>query len=92
MMVEKEDLGLSLSLSFPQKSHSVQNNKLNILQSSFIPSLSTTATSSSPSSGFNVNLHQKPSWNEAFPSSTGLDHQKLLSLSFRFQICMDFFN
>ncbi|KAM6557257.1 hypothetical protein CsatB_004276 [Cannabis sativa] len=81
MMVEKEDLGLSLSLSFPnQNRHSVtkstvthnnnndHNNKLNnLLLSSFVPSLST--SSSSPSSGFNVNPHQKPSWNATFPSS-----------------------
>ncbi|PON43145.1 Octamer-binding transcription factor [Parasponia andersonii] len=67
-MTEKEDLGLSLSLSFPQNNrHPIQNNKLNL----FAPSLSTTTSSSEPSSAFNVNnLHRKPSWNDTFPSST----------------------
>lgn len=56
IMVEKEDLGLSLSLSFPQNNHSLQLN----LRPSLLPS-------SAASSGFNL---PKPSWNEAaFPSS-----------------------
>ncbi|KAL5551418.1 hypothetical protein UlMin_001594 [Ulmus minor] len=55
MMVEKEDLGLSLSLSFPQN----RNHHHNL----FVPS----SDSSSSPSAFNL---QKPSWNEpAFPSS-----------------------
>ncbi|KAA8522195.1 hypothetical protein F0562_012868 [Nyssa sinensis] len=54
MMVEKEDLGLSLSLSFPE-------NGSTSLQLNMMPSL----VSSSPSP-FNL---QKSSWNETFPSS-----------------------
>uniref|UniRef100_A0A5B6Z8R8 Putative homeobox-leucine zipper protein HAT4 n=1 Tax=Davidia involucrata TaxID=16924 RepID=A0A5B6Z8R8_DAVIN len=53
MMVDKEDLGLSLSLSFPENRSSLQLN--------LMPSL----LSSSPSP-FNL---QKSSWNETFPSS-----------------------
>lgn len=54
-MAEKDDLGLSLSLSFPQNHHSLQ---LNLMPSS--------ACSTSPS-GFSL---QKTPWNEAlFPSS-----------------------
>ncbi|KAF5477492.1 hypothetical protein F2P56_004128, partial [Juglans regia] len=57
IMVEKEDLGLSLSLSFPQNNRSLQLN----LRPSLLPS-----SAASPS-GFNL---PKPSWNEAaFPSS-----------------------
>lgn len=62
MMVEKEDLGLSLSLSFPQNYHSLQLN----LMPSLVPNNS---SSSSPSSGFNP---QKPSWNE----TSGFNPQK----------------
>ncbi|XP_022732340.1 homeobox-leucine zipper protein HAT4-like isoform X2 [Durio zibethinus] len=51
MMVGKEDLGLSLSLSFPQNHHSLQLN--------LRPSL---ANSCSSPSGL---THQKPSWNDA---------------------------
>lgn len=54
-MAEKDDLGLSLSLSFPQNHHSLQ---LNLMPSS--------ACSTSPS-GFSL---QKTPWNDAlFPSS-----------------------
>ncbi|KAK9275436.1 hypothetical protein L1049_022701 [Liquidambar formosana] len=53
MMVEKEDLGLSLSLNYPNEHHPLQLN----LMPSLVPS------SSSP---FNL---QKSSWNETFPSS-----------------------
>lgn len=54
-MAEKDDLGLSLSLSFPQNHHSLQ---LNLMPSS--------ACSTSPS-GFSL---QKTPWNEAlFPPS-----------------------
>ncbi|KAF5460147.1 hypothetical protein F2P56_020036 [Juglans regia] len=56
-MVEKEDLGLSLSLSFPQNHHSLPLN--------LRPSLAPSSAAASPS-GFN---HSKPSWNEAFSSS-----------------------
>jgi homeobox-leucine zipper protein len=59
MMVEKEDLGLSLSLSFPQNHHSLHLN----LMPSLVPS------STAFPSGFNP----KSSWNEAFPSS-GASH------------------
>ncbi|TKY70803.1 Homeobox-leucine zipper protein HAT2 [Spatholobus suberectus] len=55
MTVEKEDLGLSLSLSFPQKPPTPLH--LNLVSSS---------TYSSSPSGHNP---QKPSWNEAFTSS-----------------------
>ncbi|KAF3448292.1 hypothetical protein FNV43_RR09005 [Rhamnella rubrinervis] len=58
-MVEKEDLGLSLSLSFTQNNN--QSVQLNLMPTSLGPS----STSSSSPSGFNL---QKP-WNEAFPSS-----------------------
>ncbi|KAJ4712697.1 Homeobox-leucine zipper protein [Melia azedarach] len=57
-MAEKDDLGLSLSLSFPQNHHSLQLN----LMPSLVPS---PASPSSPS-GFCLG---KPSWNEPFPSS-----------------------
>lgn len=57
-MVEKEDLGLSLSLSFTQNNN--QSVQLNLMPAALVPS----STSSSPS-GFSI---QKP-WNEAFPSS-----------------------
>ena len=57
MMAEKEDLGLSLSLSVPQNQHSLQFNHM----PSLVPS---TAASSLP--GFNP---QKPSWNVTFPPS-----------------------
>ncbi|KAG5153992.1 hypothetical protein AAZX31_05G060600 [Glycine max] len=56
MMVQKEDLGLSLSLNFPH--HSTPNPQHLSLMSS--------STHSSSPSGFNP---QKPSWNEAFASS-----------------------
>ncbi|XVF13433.1 hypothetical protein REPUB_Repub08aG0207300 [Reevesia pubescens] len=56
MMVGKEDLGLSLSLSFPQNHHSLQ---LNLRPSStLVPS---SAHSSSSPSGLTL---QKPSWND----------------------------
>lgn len=55
-MVQKEDLGLSLSLNFPH--HSTPNPQHLSLMSS--------STHSSSPSGFNP---QKPSWNEAFASS-----------------------
>ncbi|XP_057512692.1 homeobox-leucine zipper protein HAT4 [Actinidia eriantha] len=54
MMVEKEDLGLSLSLNFPENRSSLQLNRT--------PSL---ASSSSPSAPFNP---QKISWLDNFPS------------------------
>ncbi|XP_010258803.1 PREDICTED: homeobox-leucine zipper protein HAT4-like [Nelumbo nucifera] len=54
MMVEKEDLGLSLSLSTADSRHSLQ---LNLMPSS---------VSSSPASPF---VAQKNTWNEAFASS-----------------------
>ncbi|XP_044486647.1 homeobox-leucine zipper protein HAT4-like isoform X2 [Mangifera indica] len=53
-MVEKDDLGLSLSLSFPQNHNSLHPN----LMPSLVPS---SASSSSPSSVFNLHKH--------FPSS-----------------------
>ncbi|KAK6251083.1 hypothetical protein SCA6_005088 [Theobroma cacao] len=55
MMVGKEDLGLSLSLSFPQNHHSLQLN----LRPSLVPS---SANSCSSPSGLTL---QKPSWNDA---------------------------
>ncbi|EXC02096.1 Homeobox-leucine zipper protein HAT4 [Morus notabilis] len=67
-MVEKEDLGLSLSLSFPQiNRHHHHHQKLNLVPTSFVPS-SATSSSSPSTSGFISNL-QKPYWNEAFASS-----------------------
>ncbi|GFZ16584.1 homeobox protein 2 [Actinidia rufa] len=54
MMVEKEDLGLSLSLSFPENRSSMQLNRTTSL-----------ASSSSPSAPFNP---QKISWLDNFPS------------------------
>jgi len=57
MMAEKEDLGLTLSLSVPQNQHSLQFN----LMPSLVPS-----TAASSLSGFNP---QKPSWNATFPPS-----------------------
>ena len=54
-MVEKEDLGLSLSLSFPQNHHSLQLN----LRPSLVAS---SANSCSSPSGLTL---QKPSWNDA---------------------------
>ncbi|XP_057477612.1 homeobox-leucine zipper protein HAT4-like [Actinidia eriantha] len=54
MMVEKEDLGLSLSLSFPENRNSMQLNRTTSL-----------ASSSSPSAPFNP---QKISWLDNFPS------------------------
>lgn len=67
MMVEREDLGLSLSLSaFPhQNHHHPNNNNNNTLQLNLMPSL-VQASASSPHSGFNP---QKPSWNDALASS-----------------------
>ncbi|KAH7514204.1 hypothetical protein FEM48_Zijuj11G0063900 [Ziziphus jujuba var. spinosa] len=62
-MVEKEDLGLSLSLSFIPKNNNNRSVQLNLMPA-LVPS---SASSSSPSSGFN--LHNRPSWNETFPSS-----------------------
>ncbi|XP_059442466.1 homeobox-leucine zipper protein HAT4-like [Corylus avellana] len=62
MMVQKEDLGLSLSLSFPQTHHALQQNLMPCL-------LPTSASSSSPPPPppcFNL---PKPSWNDAFLSS-----------------------
>ncbi|CAK9173278.1 unnamed protein product [Ilex paraguariensis] len=60
MMVEKEDLGLSLSLRFPE----IRNSSL---QLNLMPSL---VSSSSPSpSPSPFNLFHKTSWNESFPSS-----------------------
>ncbi|KAG4933204.1 hypothetical protein GYH30_047285 [Glycine max] len=56
MMVQKEDLGLSLSLNFPH--HNTPNPQH--------PSLMSSSTHSSSPSGCNP---QKPSWNEAFTSS-----------------------
>ncbi|GAV68196.1 Homeobox domain-containing protein/HALZ domain-containing protein/HD-ZIP_N domain-containing protein [Cephalotus follicularis] len=56
MMVDKEDLGLSLSLSFSQNHHPLQLN----LMPSLVPS------STSSSLGLNI---QKPSWNESFQIS-----------------------
>ena len=65
MMAEKEDLGLSLSLSVPQNQHSLQFNHMPSLQFNHMPSLvPSTAASSLP--GFNP---QKPSWNVTFPPS-----------------------
>lgn len=58
--MEKEDLGLSLSLSFPQN----QNPKS--LQLNLMPSLVPSSANSS-TTGFTG--FQKPSWNEPFPSS-----------------------
>ncbi|XP_021274055.1 homeobox-leucine zipper protein HAT4-like [Herrania umbratica] len=55
MMVGKEDLGLSLSLSFPQNHHSLQLNR----RPSLVPS---SANSCSSPSGLTL---QKPSWNDA---------------------------
>uniref|UniRef100_A0A2P2KQ91 Homeobox domain-containing protein n=1 Tax=Rhizophora mucronata TaxID=61149 RepID=A0A2P2KQ91_RHIMU len=60
MMVDKADLGLSLSLSFPENHHSLQLN----LMPSLVPS-SAYSPSSLPS-GLNL---KKPSWNETFPYS-----------------------
>ncbi|XWS49701.1 hypothetical protein CRYUN_Cryun12cG0025800 [Craigia yunnanensis] len=54
MMVEKEDLGLSLSLSFPQNHHSLQLN----LRPSLVPSSANSSSSISC-----LTLH-KPSWND----------------------------
>ncbi|KAF7137646.1 hypothetical protein RHSIM_Rhsim07G0115400 [Rhododendron simsii] len=54
MTVEKEDLGLSLSLSFPQ------NRTSSVLQLNLMPS-----SSSSPSAPF---VTQTPSWIDNFPS------------------------
>ncbi|KAL6178393.1 hypothetical protein ACLB2K_049911 [Fragaria x ananassa] len=67
MMVEREDLGLSLSLSaFPHQTHHPNNNNNNnhTFQLNLMPSL--VPTSSSPHSGFNP---QKPPWNDALASS-----------------------
>ncbi|KAJ4832004.1 Homeobox-leucine zipper protein hat4 [Turnera subulata] len=58
MMVDKEDLGLSLSLSVPQQKH-------HALQLNLMPSLVPTSAATAPPS---LNP-QKPSWHEAFPSS-----------------------
>ncbi|XVE57602.1 hypothetical protein DITRI_Ditri04bG0103600 [Diplodiscus trichospermus] len=75
MMVGKEDLGLSLSLSFPRNHHSLQLN----LRPSLIPS---SANSCSSPSGLTL---QKPSWNDAsVPSETrsflrGIDVNRLPS-------------
>ncbi|KAJ8754314.1 hypothetical protein K2173_002765 [Erythroxylum novogranatense] len=57
-MVGKEDLGLSLSLSFPQNQLPL---KLNLM-----PSLVPSSASSSSPCGLNT---RKASWNETFPSS-----------------------
>ncbi|CBI29502.3 hypothetical protein AAG906_033631 [Vitis piasezkii] len=59
MMVDKEDLGLSLSLSFPQDAHRP-------LQLNLMPSLLPASSSSPSPSPFAL---QKPSWHDAFPSS-----------------------
>ncbi|XWS49136.1 hypothetical protein CRYUN_Cryun13aG0137700 [Craigia yunnanensis] len=55
MMMEKDDLGLSLSLSFPQNHYSLQINP----RPSLVPS---SANSCSSPSGLTL---QKPSWNDA---------------------------
>lgn len=60
MMIEKEDLGLSLSLSFPQNPHSLHQN---LIMPCLLPS---SASSSPPPSTFNL---PKPSWNDAVLSS-----------------------
>ncbi|KAA3460277.1 homeobox-leucine zipper protein HAT4-like [Gossypium australe] len=58
-MAEKEDLGLSLSLSFPQNHHSLQRN----LKPSLVPS---SANSCSSPSTLTLNKH---SWNDSSPPS-----------------------
>jgi len=61
-MVQKEDLGLSLSLSFPQTHHSLQQNLMPCL----LPSSASSSSPPPPLSSFNL---PKPSWNDAFLSS-----------------------
>lgn len=80
-MVEKDDLGLSLSLSFPQNHNSLHFN----LMPSLVPSSS--SSSCFPSSAFD--LH-KPSWNEPFPSSGLFSNLLFLFVLFcyDFYICM----
>jgi hypothetical protein len=62
MMVQKEDLGLSLSLSFPQTHHSLQQNLMPCL----LPSSASSSSPPPPLSSFNL---PKPTWNDAFLSS-----------------------
>ncbi|XP_022738009.1 homeobox-leucine zipper protein HAT4-like [Durio zibethinus] len=59
MMVEKEDLGLSLGLSYPQNHHALQLN----LRPSLVPT-----SANSCSSPFGLAL-QKPSWNDVSAAS-----------------------
>ncbi|KAL6979770.1 Homeobox-leucine zipper protein hat4 [Sarracenia purpurea var. burkii] len=63
MTVEKEDLGLSLSLSFPENRSSIQLNRSS-LQLNLMPSL-VSSSSLSPSGPFDA---QKTSWNNTSPS------------------------
>ncbi|TQE02950.1 hypothetical protein C1H46_011437 [Malus baccata] len=66
MMVEREDLGLSLSLNFPQthNNHSNTTTSSSSFRLNLMPSL--LPTSASSTSGF---LPQKPLWNDSLPSS-----------------------
>ncbi|KAM1584432.1 hypothetical protein FF2_037355 [Malus domestica] len=64
MMVEREDLGLGLSLNFP---HTHNNQSSSRFQLNLMPSLvPTSAAASSSPSGF---LPQMPLWNNPLPSS-----------------------
>lgn len=73
-MVDKEDLGLSLSLSFPQDAHRP-------LQLNLMPSLLPASSSSPSPSPFAL---QKPSWHDAFPSSGMFFFLVLVSLMVEF--------
>ncbi|XP_048435885.1 homeobox-leucine zipper protein HAT4-like [Pyrus x bretschneideri] len=64
MMVEREDLGLSLSLNFPQTHNNHSNSSSSGFRLNLMPSL--LPTSASSTSGF---LPQKPLWNDPLPSS-----------------------
>ncbi|CAN6723203.1 unnamed protein product [Malus baccata var. baccata] len=66
MMVEREDLGLSLSLNFPQthNNHSNTTTTSSSFRLNLMPSL--LPTSASSTSGFPP---QKPLWNDSLPSS-----------------------
>lgn len=70
-MLENQDLGLSLSLGFPE------NKTTNPLQLNLISSL-VSSTSPSPSP---FNLFQKTSWIDSFPSS-GLSFSSWFIISF----------
>ncbi|XP_060213815.1 homeobox-leucine zipper protein HAT4 [Lycium barbarum] len=62
MMMEKEDLGLSLSLSFPAEK---KTTAINPMQLNLIPS----TISPSPISAFNL-IHKSPNWTHSFPDTS----------------------